>query len=114
LLTGAWAGCKIAAIGRSSKVSALARQLEVPYCIPPLTIDKLKELQSQAVAVDPKRLSQMSETARAGIAFALTGERPPPASIEAKPARMEPKTGDSSFPAKEQPASNLNRQLQKI
>jgi hypothetical protein len=83
LLTGAWAGCKIAAIGRSSKVSALARELGVPYCTPPLTIDKISQLQREAIAVDPARLARASETARAGITFALSGERCPGASIPA-------------------------------
>jgi hypothetical protein len=76
LLIGAWAGCKIAAIGRSSKVSALARQLQIPCCTPPLTISNLEELRSRAVAVDPASLRRLSETARAGIAFALTSEAP--------------------------------------
>lgn len=94
LLIGAWSGCKVAAIGRSSKVAALARELRVPCCVPPLTIEKLRQIQHEAVAVDPARLAHLSNVALEGVAFALTGERPstPPASAITQSRPLELRT----------------------
>ena len=41
LLAAAWAGCKVAAIGRSSKVTALAKDLNVPLAMLPLSRERL-------------------------------------------------------------------------
>lgn len=60
ILAAAWLGCRVAAIGRSSKVVAFAEQLGIPCAKPPLTGDALKHLVQQADVV-PRRLL---ETAR--------------------------------------------------
>jgi hypothetical protein len=67
LLTAAWFGCKVAAIGRSSKVVALARALGVPVVVPPIKQDDLKALEKAAVRVAPELLEKLRKAALAGI-----------------------------------------------
>ena len=74
LLTAAWAGCKVAAIGRSSKVSALAELLKIPYAELPITPEKLKTLSEQAVIVSTDILLSLKEKALQSVAFALNIE----------------------------------------
>lgn len=69
LLTAAWAGCKVAAIGRSSKVSALAKHFNIPYCNLPITRKKLDSLLKEASTVSNKILMHEREKALAGVAF---------------------------------------------
>ena len=67
LLAAAWLGCKVAALGRSSKVVALAKELDIPYVEPPFDSNAIQALASQAVTVSPKRLKQLREKALEGI-----------------------------------------------
>jgi polysaccharide pyruvyl transferase WcaK-like protein len=67
LLAAAWFGCKVAAIGRSSKVTALARALGVPVIVPPIKRGDLKALEKAAVRVAPERLEEFRQAALAGI-----------------------------------------------
>jgi polysaccharide pyruvyl transferase WcaK-like protein len=67
LLTAAWFGCKVAAIGRGSKVTALAEALNVPVIIPPIKPGDLEGLEKTAVRVAPERLEEMRKAALAGI-----------------------------------------------
>lgn len=71
LLTAAWAGCKVAAIGRGSKVSALAQLLGVPYCELPVTREKLEFLAKEASTVAQDVLIEFREKALAGVSYAL-------------------------------------------
>lgn len=71
LLTAGWAGCRIGAIGRSSKVEALAESLRVPCCSLPLCRDKLECLADSAVEVPRNILNQLKERAIQGVAFAV-------------------------------------------
>jgi polysaccharide pyruvyl transferase WcaK-like protein len=71
LLTAAWAGRKVAAIGRASKVVALAKLLRVPYCELPVTQKKLEFLQQEASIVSPKLLEEFREIAFKGVCFSL-------------------------------------------
>jgi polysaccharide pyruvyl transferase WcaK-like protein len=67
LLTAAWFGCKVAAIGRSSKVVALAAALGVPVVVPPIKPGDLNRLEKTAVWVAPERLEELRKAALAGI-----------------------------------------------
>ena len=71
LLAAAWAGCKVAAIARSSKVTALAEVLGIPFCIPPLTRAKLEFLQKEASIVSIPLLNGLKDQAINGVKFAL-------------------------------------------
>lgn len=71
LLAAAWAGCKVAAIGRSSKVSALAKELNIPYCSLPITRNKLDSLLKEASKVSNTILMTQKEKALAGVDFTL-------------------------------------------
>jgi polysaccharide pyruvyl transferase WcaK-like protein len=71
LLTAAWFGCKVAAIGRSSKVTALANTLGVPVVIPPIQPGDLKSLEKAAVRVAPERLEEFRKGALSGISACL-------------------------------------------
>ena len=72
LLTAAWAGCKVAAIGRSSKVTALAEGLGVPCCQLPLTREKLEKLEREASKVSEVTLAELTKKAIDGVDFALS------------------------------------------
>jgi hypothetical protein len=71
LLAAAWAGCRVAAIGRSSKVTALARVLGVPYCEPPLSAKSLQEIRDGATVVPRSLLEELARRAVAGVRFAF-------------------------------------------
>lgn len=71
LLTAAWAGCKVAAIARASKVKALAEVLRVPYCELPVTSEKLEFLQKEASTVSIDLLNSLKDKALQGINFSL-------------------------------------------
>ena len=73
LLTAAWAGCKVAAIARSSKVKALAQVLGVPYCELPVTVEKLESLRKEATIVSKDLLESLKDQAIQGINFSLGG-----------------------------------------
>ena len=69
LLTAAWFGCKVAAIGRSSKVTALARSLNVPVVTPPIKPGDLDRLEKKAVYVARERLMEMQKAALHGLSI---------------------------------------------
>jgi polysaccharide pyruvyl transferase WcaK-like protein len=71
LLTAAWLGCKVAAIGRSSKVTALAKSLDVPVIIPPIKPGDLNGLEKAAVRVAPERLEELGRISLAGISACI-------------------------------------------
>ena len=71
LLTAAWSGCKVAAIARTSKVCALARVLNVPYCDLPLTYEKISFLKKKASRVSRDILVGLKKKALEGVSFAL-------------------------------------------
>ncbi len=71
LLTAAWFGCKVGAIGRSSKVVALAKLLEVPAIVPPIKTGDLERLEKMAVRVAPERLQELHKAALTGVSFCL-------------------------------------------
>ncbi|MBU7583982.1 MAG: polysaccharide pyruvyl transferase family protein [Nostoc sp. TH1S01] len=72
LLSAAWAGCKVAAIGRSSKVIELAKELNIPYCTFPITSEKLENLFKEATIVSNKLLLSKRDKALAGVAFCFS------------------------------------------
>ena len=71
LLAAAWAGCRVAAVGRSSKVVALASELQIPMAALPLDEEQLSKLAQQAAPVPRSALFPLLERARAGVAFSL-------------------------------------------
>ena len=73
ILTAAWAGCRVAALGRSSKIVALADELGIP-CRPfPLRGEDLTALEEEAVSIPEARLLEMRERAVKGVAYAFSG-----------------------------------------
>ena len=56
VLTAAWAGSRVGGIVRSSKVMNLAKELDIPYIEPPITIQKLDFLLENCKVVDKEKL----------------------------------------------------------
>lgn len=71
VLCAAYSGCRVGAIARSSKVLALARELKVPFCVPPLTQAKIQSVFKEACVVSPDPLAEMEQRALNGIARCL-------------------------------------------
>ena len=72
ILTAAWAGCRVAALGRSSKIVALADELGIP-CRPfPLRKEDLTALEQEAVAIPEAQLFEMRERALQGVAYVFS------------------------------------------
>jgi polysaccharide pyruvyl transferase WcaK-like protein len=71
LLTAAWAGCRVAAIARSSKVAALAENLSVPYCNLPITMEKLEAIHASATIVPDNILLDLRLQAQSGVDYCL-------------------------------------------
>jgi polysaccharide pyruvyl transferase WcaK-like protein len=67
LLVGAWLGCRVAAIGRSSKVSSLARELGIPCVDPPIQHADLERAVKDAAPVPRRLLTEQSERAAEGL-----------------------------------------------
>lgn len=67
ILAAAWLGCRVAAIGRSSKVAAFADQLGVPCIKPPLTHDSLSAVLQQAAPVSRQHLAECRDEAYQGL-----------------------------------------------
>lgn len=63
LLTAAWAGCKVVALERSSKVSALAEDLGIKEVKKPFTPDKLMQSYDESSIVDIDILKRFHEQA---------------------------------------------------
>jgi hypothetical protein len=57
----------VAAIGRSSKVVALAAALGVPVVVPPIKPGDLNRLEKTAVWVAPERLEEFRKAALVGM-----------------------------------------------
>jgi polysaccharide pyruvyl transferase WcaK-like protein len=74
LLAGAWAGRRVGAIGRSSKVTALAEELGVPIARLPLEARSLDRLQEEAVVVPREKLLGFCGLASDGVRFCLGSE----------------------------------------
>lgn len=51
LLTAAWAGCRLAALGRSSKIRFLASELDIPLIESPYTVESLRKGYADAKSV---------------------------------------------------------------
>ena len=71
LLIAAWAGCKVGAIARSSKVKTLANVLNVPCVDLPLTRKKMEYLESNASKVSQSLLFNLKQQAVDGVNYAL-------------------------------------------
>ena len=71
LLIAAWAGCRVSAIARSSKVLALAKTLGIPFIPPPITHEKMRSLQEASKYVSKDILMELNEKAKLGIEFSL-------------------------------------------
>lgn len=71
LLTAAWWGCKVAAIARSSKISALAAELGLPVLPRPLDADAMEAVMGEAATVDRGKLAALQRSAVEGVKFAL-------------------------------------------
>jgi polysaccharide pyruvyl transferase WcaK-like protein len=70
-LAAAWMGCRIGVIARSSKVRAIAEELQLPLLAPPVALETLQELADQAIPVSRGVLADFAEKAIAGVSFAL-------------------------------------------
>jgi polysaccharide pyruvyl transferase WcaK-like protein len=67
LMTAAWAGCKVAVLERSSKVSALAQELGIPIIQKPFTVEKIEEGYANAKVVDRNLLASLSKNAKQSV-----------------------------------------------
>lgn len=67
ILAAAWLGCRVAAIGRSSKVTALAQQFGIPCVQPPLNASAIKVAVDYATMVDRELLEAHREMALQGV-----------------------------------------------
>lgn len=63
ILTAAWAGCRVIALERSSKVSALAEELCISEVKKPFTVEKLMEAFDGAKMVSPEILNAFLKSA---------------------------------------------------
>ncbi|MBK8551382.1 MAG: polysaccharide pyruvyl transferase family protein [Ignavibacteria bacterium] len=67
ILTAAWAGCRVIALERSSKVSALAEELCISEVKKPFTVEKLMEAFNGAKMVSPEILNTLLKSAYGSI-----------------------------------------------
>lgn len=67
ILTAAWMGRRVAAIGRSSKVTALAEQLCIPCVQPPLDASSIRVAVENATVVNRELLEAHREMALQGV-----------------------------------------------
>lgn len=67
LLTAAWAGCRIVALDRSSKIKALADELHIPLVESPLNYRNLNKGFDNAKEVPKERLVVMANRARNSV-----------------------------------------------
>ena len=67
LLAAAWLGCRVAALGRSSKVVALAKECNIPCIEPPFDSQRVQALIKDASVVARTRLKQFKEESLNGI-----------------------------------------------
>lgn len=59
LLSAAWAGCKVAAIARSSKINAFAKELDIPFVSEPFTVSKLYHAYENAKQISNQVLENL-------------------------------------------------------
>lgn len=59
LLIAAWAGCKVVCLHRSSKVSELAKQLDIPIVMPPFTAENIQNGYESAKTVEIRKLEEL-------------------------------------------------------
>lgn len=88
LLIGAWLGKRVAAVGRSSKVRALAEELGVAWRPGPIDAAGLRELAGAAHPVGGGTLQLLGKRAVAGVATAFGGAPGRRASISAVGPRL--------------------------
>jgi polysaccharide pyruvyl transferase WcaK-like protein len=67
ILAAAWMGCRVAAIGRSSKVIAIAEKLGVPLVKPPLGEEVLRSVMVHAIHVPRDLLVKCRDEAYEGL-----------------------------------------------
>jgi polysaccharide pyruvyl transferase WcaK-like protein len=67
LLTAAWAGCKVVALERSSKVSSLAKELGIEEVKKPFTVKELLDAYERAATVEVSKLEHLAATAAQSI-----------------------------------------------
>lgn len=67
ILSAAWSGCRVAGIARSSKITWLCQQLEIPMVQPPITREALSEAERNAEVVKRSTLERFRELAIQGI-----------------------------------------------
>jgi hypothetical protein len=67
ILTAAWFGCKVAALGRGTKVTALAKECDIPCVEPPFDAEKIRETIKNACPVDRNRLREIKEMSLSGV-----------------------------------------------
>jgi hypothetical protein len=70
-VVAAWTGARVAAIGRSSKVTSVAAELGIPCGQLPLNLNDLHQLLETAAAVPRAKLLALRDQALRGVAFAL-------------------------------------------
>jgi polysaccharide pyruvyl transferase WcaK-like protein len=71
ILCAAYAGCRVGAIARSSKVEALAKELRIPFCTPPLTPTKIRDTFNDAALVPNENLAEMESRSLHGVECCL-------------------------------------------
>ena len=67
LLAGAWAGCRLVALSRSSKIEALATELDIPIVEQPFNLGALYNGYKDAKYVSRDKLNEMAERASNSI-----------------------------------------------
>ncbi len=67
ILTAAWAGCRVVALDRSSKIRNLADELNIPIVRSPFTVDALYDGYSKAVTVSRDLLEEKAMMAEKSI-----------------------------------------------
>jgi hypothetical protein len=72
LLAAAWAGCKITALSRSSKIDTLTRELDISIVHYPFTVDKLMKGYYKAKNIKKSLLERKANIAKSSINDFLT------------------------------------------
>lgn len=71
VLIAAWLGKRVAAVNRSSKLTALSSEWGIPSCARPLTAAKLRALAAAAAPVPARLLRAEADLALEGVRFAM-------------------------------------------
>lgn len=67
ILIAAWAGCRVVALDRSSKIRYLAEELNIPLVEAPFTLDKLSEACSRAETISKTLLEEKVRDAEGSV-----------------------------------------------